>query len=502
MFKQNDKPFTKLFSIIHFSSNIPVMLSLELVAIGFVSDYAYQQVSRVILMTDNFQYRLLLFILLLTIGQFAVAANNTQPTTILQLSIEDVIGPSTQDYITRAIDSAPKQQAGLIIIRMDTPGGLDSAMRGIIKSITNSPVPVVTYVSPTGSRAASAGTYILYASHIAAMAPGTNLGAATPVQLSGPGSPGNDKQKPEKTDDKNTNGKTAMERKVINDAVAYIRGLAQLRGRNADWAEKAVRDAASLTAEDALKMNVIDLVATNITDLLQQLDGRKVEVLGQQWTLKPLGMAVKILNPDWRSKLLSVITNPNIAYILMLIGIYGLIFEFSNPGAIVPGTVGAIALLLALYAFQLLPINFAGVALILLGIGLMVGEAFQPSFGMLGIGGVIAFVFGSIILIDTTAPGFGIDLSVIIAFAVSSVLVFVVVIGMALRARNRPVVSGREEIVGGTGIVISVNDHNASIKIHSENWQATSEQPLQPGQHVRVTAIDGLTLQVEPLNDK
>lgn len=445
--------------------------------------------------------RLLPLFLLLAIGQPATAADNPQPTTVIQLTIEDVIGPATEDYITRAIDNAPQQQAGLILILMDTPGGLDTAMRGIIKSITNSPVPVVTYVSPMGSRAASAGTYILYASHIAAMAPGTNLGAATPVQLSGPGSLGDDEQKPEKTGDEPKNGKTAMERKAINDAVAYIRGLAQLRGRNADWAEKAVREAASLSAEEALKINVIDVVATNTADLLQQLDGRKVEVLGQQWTLKTRGMIIKPVDPDWRSRLLSVLTNPNIAYILMLIGIYGLIFEFSNPGAIVPGTVGAIALLLALYAFQLLPINFAGMALILLGIGLMVGEAFQPSFGMLGIGGVVAFIFGSIILIDTRAPGFGIDLSVILTFALSSVLVFVVVVGMALRARKRPIVSGMEQIVGATGVVIHSSDHRATILLHSENWQAVSAKPLQNGQRVRVTAMDGLTLKVEPLDE-
>ncbi|MFP3874763.1 MAG: NfeD family protein [Thiohalophilus sp.] len=443
--------------------------------------------------------RLLSLLLLLILSAAAIASDNSSPRTVLQLSIDDVIGPATEDYITRAIDNAPGEQAGLILIRMDTPGGLDSAMRGIIKSITSSPIPVVTYVAPTGSRAASAGTYILYASHIAAMAPGTNLGAATPVNLGAPGQP--EDQKPEQEQDQPNQGKSAGERKAVNDAVAYIRGLAELRGRNADWAELAVREAASLSSRQALEKKVIDLVARSNADLLQQLDGRELEIHGQQQVLHTRDMRIKPRNPDWRSRLLSVITNPNIAYILMLIGIYGLIFEFSNPGAIVPGTVGAIALLLGLYALQLLPVNYAGMALILLGIALMIGEAYQPSFGILGIGGVIAFVFGSIILIDTSAPGYGIDPGVIAAFALGSVLMFVVVVGMALRSRRRPVVSGMEQLLTGTGKVVSVDDHRATILIQSEHWKAVSNKPLQPGQLVRVTAADGLTLTVEPLND-
>lgn len=441
---------------------------------------------------------LLSLLLLIAIATPLNAAEKDSARDILQLSIEEIIGPATEDYITRAIDSAPRADIGLIIIRMDTPGGLDSAMRGIIKSITNSPVPVVTYVAPTGSRAASAGTYILYASHIAAMAPGTNLGAATPVKLSGPGQPAPDETKPEK--DQN-DGKSASERKAINDAVAYIRGLAELRGRNADWAEQAVRQAASLSANDALDKNVIDLIARSTADLLRQLDGKELEVQGQKIQLNTLDMDIRVVNPDWRSRLLSVITNPNIAYILMLIGIYGLIFEFSNPGAIVPGTVGAICLLLGLYALQLLPINYAGMALIMLGIALMIGEAYQPSFGILGIGGLVAFVFGSIILIDTHAPGYGIDLGVIAAFAITSILMFVVVIGMALKARRRPVVSGMEQILHATGTVSSTGDHKATVFLHGEHWQAVSAKPLQTGQAVRVTGADGLTLHVEPIEE-
>ncbi len=441
---------------------------------------------------------LLSFSLMLASTIAAQTADSSPSTSVLQLTVEDVIGPATEDYITRTIEQASGERIGLIIIRMDTPGGLDSAMRGIIKTITNSPIPVVTYVAPTGSRAASAGTYILYASHIAAMAPGTNLGAATPVKLGSPGQP--DKQ-PDDESDKTGNAKSASERKAINDAVAYIRGLAELHDRNAEWAEQAVRQAASLSADEALKKNVIDLVARSTADLLQQLDGRELDVLGQTITLNTLEMNVKTANPDWRSRLLSVITNPNIAYILMLIGIYGLIFEFSNPGAIVPGTIGAICLLLGLYALQLLPLNYAGMALLLLGIALMIGEAYQPSFGILGIGGLIAFVFGSIILIDTHAPGYGINPGVIAAFALSSILMFVVVIGLALKSRRRPVASGMEQLLTDTGKVVTADDHRATILIHSEHWQATSDQPLQPGQQVRVIAANGLTLQVEPVEE-
>lgn len=444
------------------------------------------------------QFILLLFVL---VGAYCVTTSaDNNGNSVFQLTINDVIGPATDDYVERAIKKATLQKATLIIIQMDTPGGLDSAMRSIIKNITNSYVPVAVYVAPTGARAASAGTYILYASHIAAMAPGTNLGAATPIQLGG-FSP-DEMQKKKDNEDLSTqdDNKSTLQHKTINDAVAYIRGLAQLRGRNQEWAEQAVREAASLPAEDALKKNVIDIIATSTTDLLNQIDGREVVVHGQKRRLSTTGLALKELNPDWRSRLLSVITNPNIAYILMLVGIYGLIFEFSNPGSIVPGTVGAICLLLALYAFQLLPINYAGMGLILLGLALMVAEAFEPSFGMLGIGGVFAFIFGSIILMDTNAPGFGIDLSVIATFAITSVILFVFIIGMAMKARRRPVVSGMEELIGSEAIVIEDFEKKGRVNIHSENWSAQCDMPLRKGQPVKVIGISGLTLYVEPLD--
>jgi membrane-bound serine protease (ClpP class) len=291
----------------------------------------------------------------------------------------------------------------------------------------------------------------------------------------------------------------AMRNKLVNDAVAYIRGLAELHGRNADWAEKSVREGASLPASEALEQNVIDLIATDMADLLAQIDGREVKLQGKPHTLATAGAVIRQIEPDWRNRLLSVITNPNIAYILLLIGIYGLIFEFSNPGAIVPGTVGAISLLLALYALQMLPINYAGVGLMLLGIALMIGEAFAPSFGVLGIGGVAAFVLGSIILMDTDAPGFGIDMSVIVTFSLLSALVFIFIIGMAIRARRHPVVSGMNELVGGTAMVLEDFQGRGAVRIHSEIWQADSAAALRKGQRVRVTGIDGLTLRVEPL---
>lgn len=433
-------------------------------------------------------WRWLLLLLLLGITPGGQAA----PGAVWVLGIDDAIGPASADYLVRSLSQAQAQGAQLVVIRMDTPGGLDSAMRQMIKAILASPVPVASYVAPSGARAASAGTYILYASHIAAMAPGTNLGAATPVRIGGPpGTPDEDKAKG--GDDE------ALARKQVNDAAAYIRGLAQMRGRNADWAEKAVREAVSLSASEALRLNVIDQVADDLPDLLRKLDGKTLQVAGQPCQLQTAGASVVEHLPDWRTRVLAVITNPSVALILIMIGVYGLLFEFMNPGSAVGGVVGGICLLLALYALQLLPVSFAGVALILLGITFMIAEAFLPSFGVVGFGGIVAFVVGALILIDTDAPGFGIPLALIGTLALLSALLIGGVLGMALKARQRALVSGDAGLVGSLVTVTQVmaSDPFCGVVLaQGEPWQARCATPLQTGQNVRVTARHGVMLEV------
>lgn len=432
--------------------------------------------------------------------------NIKSPKKAVYITIEGAIGPATKDYFVRSLEKAKNRNADLFIIQMNTPGGLDSSMRDIIQAILASDIPIVTYVTPSGARAASAGTYILYASHVAAMTPATNLGAATPVQIGGsspPSLPSDKEDKNKNNGDKQpgSNSKDAMSRKAINDAVAYIQGLAELRGRNKEWAEKAVREAVSLTATDALKQNVIDLVATDLSDLLAQIHGKPIKTQKQEVILDTQGMILESIEPDWRTQLLSIITDPNVAYILMLIGIYGLIFEFSNPGAVIPGTVGAICLLLALFAFQALPINYAGFALIILGIILMIAEAFAPSFGALGIGGVASFVIGSIILMDTDVPGFGVSLPLIGSIAFVSSALFAIVLVMALKSRKRPVVSGQEELVGAMAEAIKDFDDQGYVHLHGERWNAITDTPIKKGQRIRVTKVDGLNVHVQPVTD-
>ncbi len=416
--------------------------------------------------------------------------------TVRVLAVQGAISPASADYLVRGITRANADHAHLVVIEMDTPGGLDSSMRDIIKAILASTVPVATYVSPKGARAASAGTYILYASHIAAMAPATNLGAATPIELA----PGGGRNAPPEQpgDTKPAEPGDAKTRKVVHDAAAYIRGLAEMRGRNVEWAERAVREAVSLSASEALALNVIDIVAADLDDLLRQLDGRVIKMDGETVTLNTANAVVERVEPDWRSRLLAVIGDPSIAYILMLLGIYGLIYEFSNPGMLFPGVVGAICLLLGLFALQVMPINYVGLALILLGIALMIAEAFIPSFGALGLGGIAAFVIGSVMLINTDMPGYGIPWALIAPVAVASALFSFFVAGLALRARRRPVVTGAEELVGATGEILDDMERDGWARIHSEQWRVRSRVPLKRGQAVRVRGRNGLVLDVEP----
>ena len=430
---------------------------------------------------------------------------------VVVLTASGPIAPASADFIERGMQHGAVEGTPLVVLQLDTPGGLDTSMRQIIRAILASPVPVAVFVAPSGARAASAGTYILYASHIAAMAPGTNLGAATPIQIGGPPEfnpepESKPKSEPRPTEtpsdetgrklskDEKESAKSASSRKAIHDAAAYIRALAQMRDRNAEWAELAVNEAVSLSAVDALKLKVIDYVATDVADLLKQVHGRQVTILGERIILDTASAEVRIVEPDWRTRLLAIITNPSVAYVLMLIGIYGLFFEFSNPGFVLPGVVGGICLLIAMYAFQLLPVSYAGLALILLGVAFMVAEAFLPSFGTLGIGGIVAFVVGSLMLIDSDVPDYGISWLLVALVAIVSALFVALVIRMALKARQHPIVSGREELIGAEGVILEDILDEGTIRVHGELWSARSAERLARGQKVRVVGMEGLVL--------
>jgi membrane-bound serine protease (ClpP class) len=425
------------------------------------------------------------------------------PAPVALVPIEGVIGPATADFVGRSLERAAKDGAPLVVLKLDTPGGLDSSMRDIIRDILASPVPVAAWVGPSGARAASAGTFILYASHVAAMAPATNLGAASPVAIGGGGGDGGGKGEDAKGAKKPgaLSGDTMM-RKVTNDAAAYIRGLAKLRKRNVEWAEKAVREAVSLHADEAKKLNVIDVVADSVPALLEAIDGRTVEVAGAKRVLQVKGAQVLTILPDWRTKVLAVITNPSVAYLLVLLGVYALVFEFSNPGLILPGVVGAISLLIAMYAFQMLPVNYAGLALLVLGIGFMVAELWVTSHGALAVGGLVGFVIGSIMLLDTDVPQFEIPYSLIAGVTVASAAFLFLMVGMLLRNRRRPVVSGRESLVGAVGEALEDIADEGWARVQGERWRVRAKEPLRAGERLRVTGVHGLLLDAvrEPAN--
>jgi membrane-bound serine protease (ClpP class) len=418
----------------------------------------------------------------------------------LLIDIDGAIGPPIADYVVRELDAARSDNIRLVILRMNTPGGLDTSMREIVSAILASPVPVSTYVAPNGARAASAGTYIAYASAIAAMAPSTNIGAATPVQLGGnPLAPGSEPQQKEQKQEEGKSDEPAdtETRKVVNDAVAYIRSLAALNGRNADWATQAVRSAASLPAAEALSLHVIDVVADDIPDLLRKIDGRTVTVAGKPLRLETANLEVAAAPPDWRTRLLALLTNPNVAFILMLIGVYGLIFEFLNPGAVVPGLVGAISLLVALYALAFLPINYAGAALLLFGVALMIAEAHIGAFGALGIGGIAAFVVGALMMFPERAPGATLSGGVVAGAAIGSALLLLFVLAALLQSRKRPVVTGSEALIGAEGETVSWQDGEGRVRVKGEIWLARSEASLAAGNRVKIVGRDGLVLRVK-----
>jgi len=441
------------------------------------------------------------------------AATQSDAPRMVQVEIDGIIGPQTADLVKRSIDRAAASGDQAVILRMDTPGGLDTSMREIIKNILAAPIPVITFVAPSGARAASAGTYILYASHVAAMAPATNLGAATPVAIGIGGERpegGRDSQPAEKEGKATKAGKSEpakrdetipanpMTAKQVNDAAAYLRSLAQLRGRNAEFAERAVRRASSLPAEDALKAGVIDVIAADVPALLKALDGRSVTIGSGRVALKTAGAQIETFAPDWRYKLLALLSNPTVAVLLMMIGIYGLLYEFTSPGFVAPGVAGAICLLLALYAFHLMPVNWAGVGLLLLGIGLMIAEAFIGSFGVLGVGGIVAIVMGGVLLLDVDLPGYGVPLWFTFGIAAASALVVFGVATLVARSRRRPVVAGREELVGAAGEVVEATAAETWARVHGEIWRVRADGPLAPGARVRVQSVDGLTLIVRP----
>ncbi len=428
----------------------------------------------------------LLFLLLIIL--FPIIASSS---TVIKLEIKGAVGPASSNYLKEGMKAAVQGNAQMILIELDTPGGLSTSMREMIQEITNSTLPVITYVSPKGARAASAGTYLLYASHVAAMAPGTNLGAATPISL----------MPVPKMTDANATTPSSLEKKVINDAMAYIKSLAELNDRNITWAIEAVKEAKSISAKDALRYHVIDLMAENSIELLNKLDGTRLSVSGKEVILSTKNALIHPFEPDWKTELLMIITDPNIAYMLLLIAIYGIFFELVNPGAIFPGVIGVISGVISLYALNMLPFNYAGLLLILLGIAFMVAEVLIAGFGILGIGGVAAFAFGSLLLFDTDTLGSGVSIPLIIAFTLVSLAFFIFVIRFLIKSRSVKIVTGVDEMIGSTAEVLASTEKGYRVRCHGEVWYAESDSVLEIGQKVRVESLSGLVLHVNPIKE-
>ena len=446
--------------------------------------------------------RMLAAVIVLT-AWVPVGASETVPKTgagrhVASISVTGAIGPATAKYVRDTLLTASPQNVEAVILRLNTPGGLATSMREIIADVLASPVPVIGFVAPAGAHAASAGTYILYATHVAAMAHGTNLGAATPVQIGGPPAlPSPEQPKDKDGADRGGSGtKDAMSAKMTNDAVAFIRSLAELRHRNADWAEVAVREASSLSSQAALDKGVIDLVAQTPEELLARVDGREVQVLGERRRLATAGLPVRPQEPSWLIRLLATITDPNVAFILMIVGVYGLIFEFSNPGAVAPGVIGAICLVLGLYALNMLPVDYTGLALMLLGLAFLVAEAFNPTV-VLGLGGLVAFLLGAMMLIDTDAPEFQLSWTVIGGAMLASIGLLSLTLGYVWRTRHQPVRTGASAMLGQTAEVLDWAGQEGHVLALGERWQARASQVLTQGEHVRITGIEGLMLEVQ-----
>ncbi|WP_373071042.1 nodulation protein NfeD [Sulfurimonas sp.] len=409
----------------------------------------------------------------------------------MKFSIDGAIGPASSNYVKEVMASAKKQNANIILLELNTPGGLSTSMREIIQEILSSNIPVVTYVYPKGSRAASAGTYILYASHVAAMSPGTNLGAATPVNMM----PSSEQA------DSNASKTSTLEKKAINDSMAYIKSLAQINDRNVSWALEAVKESKSLSAKDALKNNVIDLIAEDTDDLIHKLNGMSVKVSDKNITLKTDNATIITFEADFKTRFLSIVSDPNMAYMFLLIAIYGIFFELMNPGAIVPGVVGAISAVIALYSLNILPFNYAGLLLILLGISFMIAEVLVAGFGVLGIGGVISFAFGSVLLFDAQTLGSSVSIPLVISFTLVSLAFFIFVMKLFIGSRSAKIVSGIEEMIGSMAEVTDVKGDKYYVHCHGETWSAKSQSKLSVGQMVEILNISDLILEVKPIKE-